>query len=56
MAIKRKCLGYEECKNPCNKSIKTNKKSYFRNVTQKGFANNKSFWNTIKPFFLIVSR
>ena len=36
MAIKRKLLGYEECK-------KTNKKSYFQKVTQKHFANNKAF-------------
>ena len=39
MAIKRKLLGCEECK-----------KSYFQKVTQKGFANNKAFWITIKQF------
>ena len=37
-------------KNLCNNLIKINKKSYFQKVTQKGFANNKAFWNTIKPF------
>ena len=30
--------------------LKVTKKSYFQKVTQTGFANNKSFWNTIKPF------
>ena len=30
--------------------IKINRKSYFQKVTQKGFANNKAFWNTIKTF------
>ena len=37
-------------KNLCNNLIKTNKKSYFQKVTQKGFADNKAFWNTIKLF------
>ena len=40
----------KSAKNLCNNLIKTNKKSYFQKVTQKGFANNKAFWNTIKPF------
>ena len=26
------------------------KKAYFRKVTGKGFVNNKTFWNTVKPF------
>ena len=34
----------------CSNLIKTNKKSYFQKITQKGFANNKALWNTIKPF------
>ena len=33
-----------------NNLIETNKKSYFQKATQKDFANNKTFWNTIKPF------
>ena len=37
-------------KNLCNNLIKTNKKSYFQKVREKGFANNKAYWNTIKPF------
>ena len=51
MAIRRKLLDYEKCKRPlCNNLIKTNKKYYFQKITQKGFANNKAFWNAIKPF------
>ena len=40
----------KSAKNLCNNLIKTNKKSYFQKVTQKDFAYNKAFWNTIKPF------
>ena len=43
-------LAMKCAKNLCNNLIKTNKKSYFQKVTQKGFANNKAYWNTIKPF------
>ena len=43
-------LAMKNAKNLCNNLSKTNKKSYFQKVTQKGFANNKAFWNTIKPF------
>ena len=42
-------LATKSTKNLCNNLIKTNKKSYFQKVTQKGFANKKTFWNTIKP-------
>ena len=40
----------KSAKNLYNNLIKSNKKSYFQKVTQKGFANNKAFWNTIKLF------
>ena len=43
-------LAIKSAKNFSNYLIKTNKKSYFQKVTQKGFANNKTFWNTINPF------
>ena len=43
-------LAMKSARNICNNLIKTNKKFYFQKVTQKGFANNKAFWNTIKPF------
>ena len=44
-------LAMKSAKNLCNNNlIKTNKKSYFQKVTQNGFANNKTFWNIIKPF------
>ena len=46
-----KFLVMKSAKNLCNNLTKTNKKSYFQKVAQKGFANNKAFWNTIKPFF-----
>ena len=43
-------LAMKCAKNLCNNLIKTNKKSYFQKVREKGFANNKTYWNTIKPF------
>ena len=43
MAVQRKRLGYE-------KSKKEQKKNFFQSVTKSGFANNKKFWNTVKPF------
>ena len=50
MAIKGNVLAMKRAKNFCNNLDKTNKKFYFQKVTRKGFANNKTFWNTIKPF------
>ena len=50
MAIKRNFLPIKIAINLCNNLIKTYKKSYFTKVTQKGLANNKAFWNIIKPF------
>ena len=44
-------LVMKSVKTLCSNLIKTNKKSYFQKITQKGFANNKTFWNIIKPFF-----
>ena len=34
----------------CNKLTRSVEKAYFRKVTEKGFLNNKTFWNTVKPF------
>ena len=43
-------MAIKSARNLCNNLIKTNKKFYFQEVTQKGFANNKAFWNRSKPF------
>ena len=43
-------LAVKSAKNLCKNLIKTKKKSHFQKLTQKGFANNKAFWNTNKPF------
>ena len=43
-------LAMKRAKNTCNNLAKSTKKEYFKKVTQKGFANNKVFWNTVKPF------
>ena len=43
-------LALKEAKKFCNKLTQSVKKSYFRKVTGKGFVNNKTFWNTVKPF------
>ena len=50
MVIRENFLAIKRAKNFCNNFIKTNKTSYFQKVSQKSFANNKTFWNTIKPF------
>ena len=42
-------MALKEAKKLCNKSTKSFKKAYFRKVTGKGLANNKAFWNTVKP-------
>ena len=47
---REKFLAMKSARNICNNLIKTNKKIYFQKSAQKGFANNKAFWNTIKPF------
>ena len=43
MAIKR-------AKNYCNNLTRTTKNNFFQRVTKSGFANNKKFWNAVKPF------
>ena len=43
-------LALKEAKKLCNRLTKSVEKAYFRKVTGKGFANNKAFWNTVKPF------
>ena len=43
-------LAMKSAKSLCNNLVNIYKKSYFQKFTQKGFANNKAFWNTIKPF------
>ena len=42
-------MALKEAKKFCNKLTKSVKKAYSRKVTGKGFANNKAFWNTVKP-------
>ena len=43
-------LALKEAKKLCYKLPKSVKKAYFLKVTGKGFANNKSFWNTVRLF------
>ena len=43
-------LALKEAKKLCNKLTSQLKKAYFCKVIGKGFANNKAFWNKIKPF------
>ena len=40
----------KRAKNFCNNLNKNNKKNLFQSATKSGFANNKKFWNTVKPF------
>ena len=46
-------LAMKRAKNTCNILAKSTKKEYFKKVTQKGFANNNVFWNTVKPFLTL---
>ena len=43
-------LNFRKVKNKCNNLSKKVKKDHLNKVTQKGFASNKDFWNTVKPF------
>ena len=49
MAAQGKLFGLERSKKVLQLT-KSVKKAYFCNITGKGFANNKVFWNTVKPF------
>ena len=47
-------LALKDAKKLCNKLTKSVKKAYFRKMAREGFANNKAFWNTVKPFFILT--
>ena len=46
-------LAYKDIKNKCNNLLKQSKKKYIKNISNKGAATSKAFWNTVKPFTLI---
>ena len=46
----RENLAMKRAKNYCNNLTRTTKKNFFQSVTKSDFANNKKFWNTVKPF------
>ena len=43
-------LVMKRAKNYCNNLTRATKKNFFHRVTKSGFANNKKFWITVKPF------
>ena len=43
-------LAMKREKSYCNNLTRTTKKNFFQKIVKSGFANNKKFWNTIKPF------
>ena len=43
-------LAYKNIKNKCNNLLKQSKKKYIKDISNKGAATSKSFWNTVKPF------
>ena len=47
---KENFLAYKNIKNKCNNLLKYSKKKYVKDITNKGTATSKSFWNTVKPF------
>ena len=46
-------LAVKTVKNFCNNLTRTMKKNFFQRVIKNGFANNKKFWNAVKPFLTI---
>ena len=43
-------LTYTNIKNKCNNLLKQSKKKYIKDISNKGAATSKSFWNAVKPF------
>ena len=43
-------LAYKNIKNKCNNLLKQSKNKYIKDISNKGAAASKSFWNPIKPF------
>ena len=43
-------LAYKNIKNKCNNYLKQSKKKYIKDISNKGVATSKSFWNAVKPF------
>ena len=43
-------LAYKNNKNKCNNLLKQCQKKYIKDISNKGAATSKSFWNTAKPF------
>ena len=43
-------LAYKSIKNKCNNLLKQSKKKYIKDISNKGAATSKSFWNAVKPF------
>ena len=47
---KENFLAYKNIKNKCNNLLKQSKKKYTKDISNKGAATSKSFWNTARPF------
>ena len=45
-------FAYKNIKNKCNNLLKLPKKKYVKDISYKGAATSKSFWNTLKPFII----
>ena len=43
-------LAYKNIKSKCNNVLKKCKKNYIKDISNKGAATSKSFWNTVKHF------
>ena len=43
-------LAYKNIKNKCNNLLKQSKKKYIKDISNKGAATSKTFWNSVKPF------
>ena len=43
-------LAYKNIKNKCNNLLKQSTNKYIKDISNKGAATSKSFWNTVKPF------
>ena len=44
---------YKRQRNLCTSLIRKGKRTYYNNLDTKNVSDNKKFWATVKPFFLI---
>ena len=49
-------FAYKNIKNKCNNLLKQSKEKYIKDISNKGAATSKSFWNLVKPFIKVFKQ